>query len=124
MATKQFQQDQENETLTGAFLRGFFWPVKIVWRGLVWLTHHFPLKHLGHGLRWFANLRVVRFIGRILGLRYVRESWKELRQVTWPTFRESRRLTTAVVLFSVIFGLLIALVDFGLDKVFKQFILK
>lgn len=124
MATKQLQQDQETETLTRAFFRGFFWPVKAVWRVLTWLTHQFPLRHIGHGIRWFARLRFIRFLGRILGLKYIRESWRELRQVTWPTFRESRRLTTAVINFSVIFGLLIAVVDFGLDKIFKHFILK
>ncbi|MCA9318876.1 preprotein translocase subunit SecE [Candidatus Saccharibacteria bacterium] len=51
-------------------------------------------------------------------------SWKELRQVTWPTFKESRRLTSAVIIFSIMFGLLIALTDFLLDKLFKQFLLK
>lgn len=61
----------------------------------------------------------MRFIGRVLGLRYLRDSWKELRQVTWPTFRESRRLTLAVIMFSIVFGLLIAVVDYGLDKAFK-----
>jgi preprotein translocase SecE subunit len=44
--------------------------------------------------------------------------------VTWPTWRESRRLTGAVILFSVIFGGLIAIVDYGLDKLFKQLLLK
>lgn len=124
MATKQLNQEKETETVSQAFWRGFLWPIKAAWDILVWLSHHFPLKHIGHALRWFFRLRFIRFIGRILGLRYVRDSWKELRQVTWPTFRESRRLTTAVIIFSVIFGLVIALVDYGLDKVFKQFILK
>ena len=124
VATKQLNQDQDGETLAQAFWRGFFWPSRALWRGLAWLSHHFPLKHIGHALRWFFRLRPVRFIGRVLGLKYVRDSWKELRQVTWPTFRESRRLTTAVIIFSVLFGLIIALVDFGLDKLFKQFILK
>ena len=124
MAKKQSSNEQDSETLVHAFFRGFFWPIKAVWNLLVWLSHRFPLKHIGHGLRWFFGLRPVRFLGRILGFSYVRASWRELRQVTWPSFRESRRLTTAVIIFSVIFGLLIALVDFGLDKVFKQFILK
>jgi preprotein translocase SecE subunit len=66
----------------------------------------------------------VRFIGRILGLGYLRGSWQELKQVTWPTKRDGRRLTTAVIIFSVIFGAMIALVDFGLDKLFKQILLK
>jgi len=93
-------------------------------KGLAWLGHRPPLKQLGHGLRWFFRLKVVRFIGRILGFSFVRGSWRELKLVTWPTKREGRRLTTAVILFSVVFGALIAVVDYGLDKLFKQLLLK
>ncbi|MBL8121365.1 preprotein translocase subunit SecE [Candidatus Saccharibacteria bacterium] len=60
----------------------------------------------------------------MLGLSYMRDSWRELRGVTWPTFREGRRLTTAVIIFSIVFGLLIAGIDFGLDKAFRQILLK
>ncbi len=95
----------------------------MIGKGLAWLSHRFPLKHIGHGLRWFSRLRAVRFIGKMLGLKYIRDSWGELKLVTWPTFRESRRLTTAVIIFSVIFGLLIAIVDYGLDKLFREVIL-
>lgn len=100
------------------------WPIKGIWRGLAWLTHQFPLKQIGHGLRWFFRLKAVRFLGRILGLTYIRDSWRELRGVTWPTRRESLRLTSAVIIFSVIFGLLIAVVDYGLDKLFRQILIK
>ena len=65
-----------------------------------------------------------RFLGRILLPRYVRNSFKELRMVTWPTRRQTLQLTTAVILFSVIFGVVVALFDFGLDKLFKQVILR
>jgi preprotein translocase subunit SecE len=54
---------------------------------------------------------------------YFRNSWKELTQVTWPDRRQTRRLTFAVILFSVIFGTIVAGVDFGLDKLFRTFIL-
>ncbi|MCA9327509.1 preprotein translocase subunit SecE [Candidatus Saccharibacteria bacterium] len=60
----------------------------------------------------------------MLGFTYIRDSWRELRKVTWPSFRESLRLTAAVIVFSVIFGAIIAVVDFGLDKVFRQILLK
>jgi preprotein translocase subunit SecE len=66
----------------------------------------------------------VRFIGRIIGFTYIRGSWQELKQVTWPSRSEGRRLTTAVIIFSIVFGVLIALVDFGLDKLFKDLLLK
>jgi preprotein translocase SecE subunit len=68
-----------------------------------------------------------RFFGKISKYiipPYFRNSWKELRQVTWPTRRETFRLTGAVIAFSIVFGALIALVDFLLDKLFKEVLLK
>ena len=83
-----------------------------------------PLRPIGRALRWFGRFRILRFIGYILVPPYFRNSWKELRKVTWPTRRESRRLTVAVIIFAIVFGVLIALVDYGLDKVFKRILLK
>lgn len=114
----------EQESLVRIFFRGFFSPIKYLFRGLAWLGHRPPLKQIGHGLRWFFRLRFMRFLGKILGFGYLRSSAQELKQVTWPTRREGRRLTTAVIIFSVIFGALIAVVDFGLDKLFKHVLLK
>ncbi len=121
---KQTQKTQDNDSLVRVFFRGFFWPLVLIGKGFTWLAHRPPLKQIGHGFRWFFRLRGIRFIGRLLGLSYLRGSWQELKLVTWPTKREGRRLTTAVVIFSVIFGALIALVDYGLDKLFKQLLLK
>ena len=98
--------------------------LKAPFRGIAWLSHRPPLKPIGHGLRWFFSLRVMRFLGKVLGINYVVSSWQELKQVTWPTGKQSRRLTVAVIIFSVIFGAFIAGVDFGLSKLFKQVILK
>lgn len=70
-----------------------------------------PLKAIG---------RPFRFLGRILIPRYFRNSWRELRQVTWPTFGESMRLTAAVFVFGALFTLIVAGLDLGLDKVFKE----
>lgn len=114
----------DNTTLVGVFFKGFFLPLRLIGRGLAWLSHRPPFKQLGHGLRWFFRLKPVRFIGRMLGFTFVRGSWRELKLVTWPTRREGRRLTTAVILFSVVFGAVIAVVDYGLDKLFKQLLLK
>ncbi len=66
----------------------------------------------------------LKLIGIILLLPYFRNSWIELRQVTWPTLRQSRQLTSAVLVFAIIFGAVIALVDFGLDKIFRNVLLK
>jgi preprotein translocase SecE subunit len=68
--------------------------------------------------------RPFRFIGRIIFPAYFRNSWQELRLVSWPSWQESRRLTYAVLIFAVIFGATIALVDYGLDKIFRSVLLK
>jgi preprotein translocase SecE subunit len=61
---------------------------------------------------------------RFIVPKYFVNSWHEVRQVTWPNRRETWRLTGAVFVFAIIFGALVALVDKGLDEVFKKFVLK
>ena len=83
-----------------------------------------PIRATGRGikkvLRPFRFMRKpLRFLYKILGLKFVVTSWQELRQVTWPDWRQTRRLTTAVLIFSVIFGVIVAGVDYGLDKLFR-----
>jgi preprotein translocase SecE subunit len=56
--------------------------------------------------------------------RYFINSWREVRQVTWPNRKETWRLTLAVFIFAVVFGALVAGVDKGLDEIFKKVILK
>lgn len=56
--------------------------------------------------------------------KFFRDAWEELRQVDWPSARETWKLTLAVFVFAIVFGVLIALVDTGLDKVFKEILLK
>jgi preprotein translocase SecE subunit len=71
--------------------------------------------------------RPVRFIGRILYkilfIGYFVSSWREVRKVDWPNRRETAKLTFAVFVFALTFGLVVAAVDAGLDKVFKQLLL-
>jgi preprotein translocase SecE subunit len=55
--------------------------------------------------------------------KFFREAWAELRQVTWPNRQETAKLTLAVFVFAIIFGALIAGVDFGLDKLFRKLLL-
>lgn len=68
--------------------------------------------------------RPARLIGRILAsilfLKFFRASWQEVRQVEWPDMRTTLRLTMAVFVFSILFGTLIAITDFGLDKIFRK----
>ena len=60
---------------------------------------------------------------RSLAPRYVRQSWAEVRCVTWPQFPQALRLTWAVVVFAVIFSILVATVDWILTEIFKEVII-
>lgn len=70
-----------------------------------------PLGAVKKGLSWLVP-------------RYFVNSWRELRQVVWPSRRETWRLTLAVFIFAVIFGAMVAGVDKGLDELFKKVVLK
>lgn len=75
-------------------------------------------------LLWPFRTRPMRFIGRILykilGIGYFIHSWKELRQVEWPSRGETAKLTLAVFVFAFAIAGFIAVLDYGLDKIFKQ----
>ncbi len=79
-------------------------------------------------LLWPFKTRPMRFIGRILKkvllLNYFRESWREVKLVTWPDRKQTTKLTIAVFAFAIFFSVLVGVVDYGLDKIFKQLILK
>jgi preprotein translocase SecE subunit len=93
-------------------VRGLFQPLRTAKRAVV----NFPL---------FKPLRKpLHIVGLVIFPRYFRNSFVELKQVTWPTWKESLRLTWAVLLFAIIFGTAVALVDAGLDAVFKRILLK
>jgi preprotein translocase SecE subunit len=83
-----------------------------------------PFVVIGRGFAKVGHKQPFKFLGHVLWPAYFRNSWKEMRQVTWPNRRESMQLTTAVIIFATVFGLMIAIVDFGLDKLFKQVLLK
>lgn len=81
------------------------------------------IKPFGFVLKPFKT-KPIRFIGRFLAkvllLNYFKQSWQELRQVTWPGRKETAQLTFAVFAFAIVFSVLIAIIDFGLDKLFKE----
>ncbi len=86
-----------------------------------------PLKALAPLAKPF-KVKPVRKVGRVVGFvlwpSFFRGAWKELRQVVWPNRKETWRLTTAVFVFALVFGALIAITDYGLDKLFRTVILK
>jgi preprotein translocase SecE subunit len=54
---------------------------------------------------------------------YFRSSWAELRQVTWPGRKETWRLVFAVFVFALALGTVIAVLDYGLEKLLREVIL-
>ncbi len=53
---------------------------------------------------------------------YFREAIIELNKVTWPTPQEALRLSTIVVVFAVIFGIVFFLLDSGLSSILQVLI--
>ena len=60
-----------------------------------------------------AIWRVLKFIFKPLSPvgRYFKSAWSELKLVRWPTRRETWKMTSAVIIFSVAFAVLIILLD-------------
>lgn len=69
--------------------------------------------------------RIGRFLtaNRKFTPKFFREAWGELRQVAWPNRRETAKMTLAVFIFALVFGLLIAAVDYGLEKLFRELLI-
>jgi preprotein translocase SecE subunit len=55
--------------------------------------------------------------------KFFRDAWAEVRQVTWPNRKETIKLTLAVFIFAITFSLLIGVVDYGLDRLFRELLL-
>lgn len=47
---------------------------------------------------------------------FLKEARVELRKVQWPTRRRTLRLTTIVVIVTILFGAFMGVVDYGLDE--------
>lgn len=60
---------------------------------------------------------------RSLAPRYFKESWQELKKVTWPNRKQTIQLTLAVFVFAIVFSVFVAVVDYGLDKIFRKVLL-
>ena len=81
-------------------------------------------RRLGNIQPFKAIYKLLHWIGLVLLPPYIRKSWKELKLVTWPNRKQSRQLTFAVLVFALVFGATVAVVDYGLDKLFRQILLK
>lgn len=80
-----------------------------------------------HGRKEFHIIKlpdntVGRFMtkSRTILPRFFHDAWNELRQVTWPNRLETFKFTSAVLIFAIVFGALIAVTDYGLEKLFRK----
>jgi len=83
------------------------------------LTKHYePIKT--------GDSKVGTFLGKTRRTTpsYFVESFRELKQVTWPSRKTVAKLTIAVFLFSFFMATMVKLLDYGFDKLFKNVILK
>lgn len=67
------------------------------------------------------SVRAPRWLRAIGG--YFVGSWRELRQVTWPTRKATWGMTLAVLLFTLVLAVIILLLDIGFEQLFKRIIL-
>lgn len=87
-----------------------------------------PLKKPATIISRPLRTRPVRFVGRWLGRilwpRYFRNAWKEILQVTWPDRKTTWKLTAAVLVFAIAFGLAAAGTDWVLDKIIRRIVFR
>ncbi len=55
--------------------------------------------------------------------KYVGESITEVRKVTWPSRRETIKLTFAVIIFTTLFTVFMSLADFGINNIVERVLL-
>lgn len=80
------------------------------------LTTEFHVLPRGSGENFFTKSRKPT-------PKYFSDSIAELRYVSWPGRRETWKLVFAVFVFALTLGSFIALLDFGLEQIFKKVIL-
>lgn len=78
-----------------------------------------------HPIKFKEGSKSHKILGRKVRLfpRYFSESWKELRQVSWPTRKEVIKLTFAVFIFALIFAAFVRAADFVFEEVIKKVVL-
>ena len=67
----------------------------------------------------YSNIGIFKKIKNIF-----KESFLELKKVHWPTKKEAKILTGAVLVITLFYALLLTGIDFGLMEVFKKIIIK
>jgi len=60
---------------------------------------------------------------RIRAPKYFRDSWTEVKKVTWPTRKVAFKLSFAVVVFTLVFALFTSIVDYGFSQLVERIFL-
>lgn len=96
-------------------------------------TIHKPLSSLRKlGAKEYHPVKVsdTTKTGKILGKKvhfipkFLKSSWAELSQVTWPTKKEAFNKTLAVLGFAAVIMIIVQILDTVFSKVVKEIILK
>ncbi len=56
--------------------------------------------------------------------RYIRDSWRELRQVRWPNRKTTWKMVLAVIIYAVLFMVIISLLDLFFSWLFELILSK
>lgn len=67
-----------------------------------------------------AKLTITSWPNNIL--KFVKESRDELKKVSWPSRQTTVKYTLIVIISSVVVGMVIGAIDYGLVRVLEQFI--
>lgn len=55
--------------------------------------------------------------------KYFIDSWKEIKKVTWPSRKESLKLTLAVAIFTLVFTIVTVIADYLFSEIVERIIL-
>ena len=55
-------------------------------------------------------------------MKFIKSVFAEMKAVTWPTARQTRRHTFTVIMTSIIFAIYFAAVDWVINMIFQAFL--
>ena len=55
-------------------------------------------------------------------MKFIKSVFAEMKAVTWPTARQTRRDTFTVIMTSIIFAIYFAAVDWVINMIFQAFL--
>lgn len=90
-------------------------------RGFLKREFHLPLPKNRFGSFLSRKVRPPKFIRKIGS--YFKNSWRELKKVDWPKRKEAWKLTFAVIMFTVVFSVLLTLLDAGFELIAERIFL-